>query len=255
MEQPQRKQRTLIYDIETSPIISYNWGIWEQNAIKVIQDWQIICFAYKWLGERKIHFVAQWQFKGHKNGVRNLNDKHVVNELWELFNEADIVVAHNGDSFDQKKSQARMMIHKLSPPAPYKQIDTKKVAKRYGAFTSNKLDDLGNYLGGGRKEQTGGFSLWEGCMDGESKAQRKMEKYNRMDVQRLEELYLSLRPWITTHPAMNVLTSRPDACPKCAEIDTMIKSMKYKATSGNKYQTTGVKTVAVCRSQEFQKIK
>ena len=56
------KPRILIYDIETSPIISYNWGIWEQNAIEVIEDWQILCFAYKWLDEKKTHIVFVLNF-------------------------------------------------------------------------------------------------------------------------------------------------------------------------------------------------
>lgn len=215
------KPRILIYDIETSPLVSYTWGIWEQNVIKVIQDWQILCFAYQWYGESKIHFIAQWQYKSYKPGVYKLDDKNVVIELWKLFNEADVIIAHNGNSFDQKKSQARMIAHKLPPPAPYKQLDTKIIAKRVGAFTSNKLDDLGALIGGGHKEETGGFKLWEQCMEGDRKAQRKMEKYNRMDVKRLEELYTGLRPWVTNHPAMNIDPVERDKCPKCGVVGKM----------------------------------
>src|SRR5690606_17959042 len=105
------------------------WGKYEQNLVWSIQDWYILCFAYKWLGERKTHVIAQPDFKDYKPG--SSDDKNVVQKLWELFEEADVVVAHNGNSFDQKKSQARMIYHGMRPPAPYKQIDTKLVARRY----------------------------------------------------------------------------------------------------------------------------
>ena len=205
--------RILLYDLETSPIVSYNWGIWEQNAIEVIEDWQILCFAYKWLDEKKIQIVSQDDMKGYKPGANN--DKAVVKVLRDLFNEADIIIAHNGNSFDQKKSQARMMYHKLDPPSPYKQIDTKQVAKRYGAFTSNKLDYLNRAFGFEGKIDTGGFATWKGCLAGDKKAWARMKKYNKKDVEELEKLYLFLRPWIQNHPNQANLDNRPAACPKC----------------------------------------
>lgn len=225
--------RVLIYDIETSPIISYNWGIYEQNAIEVKEDWQILCFAYKWLGDKKTRVIAQNDFKGYKPGVNN--DREVVKELWSLFNEADAVVAHNGDSFDQKKSQARMMIYGLVPPTPYKQIDTKKIAKKHAGFTSNRLNDLGKYFNLGTKADTGGFSTWKGCLAGEKKAWDRMKKYNKRDVELLEKLYLELRRWDTNGLNLNVIESRPESCPKCG--GTHINAgMKYRATNTNLYQ-------------------
>lgn len=209
------KPKILLYDIETSPLLTYTWGIYEQNAIKVLEDFKILCFAYKWLGESKVHVVAQNDFKGYKPGVNE--DSAVVRALHGLFEEADVVIAHNGDSFDQKKAQARMIVHGLTPPAPYKQIDTKKVAKRYARFDSNKLDDLARQLGLERKGETGGFETWEGCMAGDNKAWKKMKQYNKQDVTVLEEVYLKLRPWIRNHPAMNLLTNRLGACPTCGE--------------------------------------
>lgn len=234
MSQSQHEPRILIYDIETSPIVSWNWGIYDQNAIEVIQDWQIICFAYKWLGEKKTTFIAQWDYKGHKDGWENLNDKQVVEYLHNLFNQADIVVAHNGDQFDQKKVQARMMVHGMSPPSPYKQIDTKKLAKRPAAHTSNKLTDLGKAFNLGVKEQTGGFATWKGCMSGDEKARKIMKKYNIQDVELLEKLYLYLRPWATNHPHMGYLAGRPDACRNCG--GTHIQSKGVQRNNTNEYR-------------------
>ena len=214
MENP-NKARILCWDCETSPLITYTWKIWEANAIEVIEDWQMLCFSWRWLGEKTIHVLGQDDFKGYKPGVNN--DKKLIEALRQLFDEADVIVAHNGNSFDQKKAQARMMIHGLPPPSPYKQIDTKLVAKRYGAFTSNKLDDLGKDLSIGQKLETGGFATWKGCLAGDPKAWAKMKRYNKQDVALLEEVYLKLRPWMSNHPAINLLNRDMNACPICGK--------------------------------------
>lgn len=225
--------RILLYDLETSPLISYTWGIYDQNVIEVAEDWQILCFAYKWLDEKKVHFVAQNDFKNYKPGVNN--DTKVVQALWELFNQADITIAHNAVNFDEKKSNARFIQRGLKPPAPHQVIDTLRVARRHFGFTSNKLNDLGKYLGVGQKADTGGFETWKQCIAGDEKAWRRMKKYNLQDVKLLEDVYLKLRAWHTSHPALNVLDGKPSSCSKCGS-EKIYAGMKYKATNTNLYQ-------------------
>ena len=141
------KARILLYDIETSPNLAWVWGKYEQNVIEYDREWHMLCFAYKWLGDRTTHVLSLPDFKTYKRDPED--DKELVAALYALFDEADVVIAHNGDSFDQKKAHARFVYHNMTPPAPYKQIDTKKVAKRYFNFDSNKLDDLGSARAGG----------------------------------------------------------------------------------------------------------
>lgn len=231
------KARTLLYDIETSYIISGNWGIWDQNAAVVLQDWQILCFAYKWLGEKKVRVIGQDDFQNYVPG--KLDDKAVVVELANLFSEADIVIAHNGNSFDQKKVQARMMVHHMDPPAPYKQIDTKVETKRVAAHTSNKLADLNKALGLESKLQAGGISTWTGCMEGDPKSWKKMKTYNKGDIVALEELYLHIRPWMKTHPAMNLLNDNVEGCPNCNGINLQRRGLAHtRTTSYQRFQCT-----------------
>lgn len=221
--------KTLIYDIETAPIIGTVWGKYEQNLIWSIQDWYMLCFAYKWLGEKKTYVIAQNDFKGYKPPTDD--DLNVVSALHHLFDEADIIVAHNGNSFDQKKTQARFIYHKLGPPSPYQQVDTKLVARRYFNFTSNKLDDLGEFFGVGKKLKTDA-DLWKNCMAGDEKAWKKMKKYNIQDVILLEKVYLAMRPWDTQHPNLANLAGRPEICPRCG------KNKGFWA-QGKRYTKTG----------------
>lgn len=209
----ERNAKILIYDIETSPIIGYTWGVWQTDVIQIKEDWQILTVAWKWLGEKKVHCYGQDDFKGYTPGVNN--DKKLVELIHELFNEADIVIAHNGNSFDQKKVQARMMIHGMSPPSPYKQIDTKLIAKRYAAFSRNNLKWLAKDFDVAQKGDPGGFETWEGCLAGDKKAWNRMKKYNKQDIPPLEDIYLRFLPWISNHPNIARITDNSAVCPKC----------------------------------------
>jgi len=205
--------KILLIDIETAPNLGYVWGKWEQNVIEFKDDWYILCFVAKWLDKRGIITSKLTDFSTFKKDPKN--DRGVVEAMWKLFNEADIIIAHNGDAFDIKKANARFIAHNMTPPEPYKTIDTKKVAKRYFKFDSNKLDELGRYLGLGRKLQTGGFKLWLDCMAGKRSAWATMIKYNKQDVFLLEDIYNKLKPWIVNHPNVNVFDETKNMCPKC----------------------------------------
>lgn len=227
-----RNPRVLLLDIETTPSLGWVWGKWEQNVIEFEKEWYIMCFAYKWLGDKKTHVVALPDFKRYKSHPED--DSCVVEALYKLFNEADIIIAHNGDRFDIKKVQAKFIEHGLTPPSPFKSIDTLKVAKKYFAFNSNKLDDLGNLFKVGRKVTHSGFSLWKGCMSGDVASWRKMKAYNKQDVVLLEKVYRKMIPWIGQHPNMAMLSENSKACPKCGA--NALRKNGVRVTQTTRYQ-------------------
>ena len=205
--------RIALIDLETAPNLSWTWGKWEQDVIDFDRNWYILCFAVKWFGEKGVKTYALPDFPLYKKDREN--DKELVKKLWEVFNEADIIVAHNGDKFDIKKSNSRFIVHELKPPSPYKTVDTLRIARQKFAFNSNKLDDLGRELNLGRKIPHTGFHLWRGCMEGKQSAWRVMKKYNSHDVVLLEQVYITLRAWANTHPNLNLLSNK-NTCPVCA---------------------------------------
>lgn len=101
----------------------------------------------------------------------------------------------------------------MTPPSPFKTVDTLKVAKKFG-FPSNKLDNLGLSLGEGRKVKHTGFSLWKGCMAGDKKSWATMKRYNIQDVDLLARIYKRFLPWIQNHPSFAVFCDGK-ACPNC----------------------------------------
>lgn len=207
--------RVVLLDIETSPITGYTWSTWDANVLKILEPSKIICVSWKELNSEETHVRALCDYKGYKKG--KLDDKALIEEIWHVLDEADVVVAHHGKSFDLKKLNTRFIYYGLNAPSKYEVVDTKVSASRYFKFDSNSLDNLGQYLGLGKKESTGGFELWLGCMQGEPDSWDKMKRYNVQDVNLLEKVYLSLRPFISNHPNLALLGDvKSDlTCPSC----------------------------------------
>jgi DNA polymerase elongation subunit (family B) len=183
------------------------------------------------MGEKKIHCHALPDYPAYKKDKEN--DKDLIEDLHALFDEADILIAHNGDRFDIRKANARFIMQGLKPPSPYKSIDTLKAARRFFHFQSNKLDDLGQYLGCGRKLPHTGFDLWKRCMAGERGAWKTMREYNMHDVELLERVYEKLKPYISNHPDLTIYTDDP-GCPTCRS--TRVQRRGFLVARKRKYR-------------------
>lgn len=184
------------------------------KVISIERDWYILTFAYNWLGEREVHSHALRDFKKRYRDDQT-DDRDLCLKLWELFEEADIVVSHNGNAFDIKKANARFLYHGFNPPSPFKSVDTKQVAKRYFMFDSNSLDDLGHSLNLGGKLKHSGFEMWRGVMNNDPKAWKQMIAYNKQDVSLLKKVYDTMSSWITDHPNYNLYQGTTKNCPNC----------------------------------------
>lgn len=221
--------KILLYDIETTPILGYTWSAYDTEILEVVEHPYILCFGYKWLGERGTKIVSLPDFKLYKKEPRN--DYELARVLRDLIDESDIIVGHNSERFDNKWVNKRIVYHGLPPASPYRSIDTLQIAKRYFRFDRNRLDALGQYLGVGRKESHHGFKTWLDCMNGDEKAWREMTRYNKKDVELLERVYLKLRPYYLTHPNINVLDENINACPKCGSMDIVKRGFAFTSVS------------------------
>lgn len=222
-----RKPKVLFFDIETAPNRMLAWQTFQTDAVKVESSWYMLAWSAKWQGGKQVTKCLA-DYPGYD--PTSEDDKALVTELWELLDKADIVIGHNGDRFDIKKTNARCIIHGLNPPEPYKTVDTLKVAKRHFAFHSNRLNELGKVLGVGQKVSTGGFELWDACMRGDLKAWNRMKKYNAQDVRLLEAVYERLKPWIGSHPNIALMSGLESGCPNCGGTDLVHRGFAYTRT-------------------------
>ena len=224
--------KILIFDIENAPIKAYVWNtqVWKayvgHNQIE--RDWFMLTWSAKWLYDNELIHD-----KLTPEEAKAGDDSRLVKNLWHLFDEADIIVAHNLDKFDMPMANTRFILNGLPPVRPYQTIDTLKIARQNFRFTHNKLDYLGELFGLGHKITTT-FELWVECMEGNKKALQEMLDYNDQDVLLLEEVYLKLRGWAKSHPNMNFYTE-DKVCSCCGSRNLKAKGV-YR-TSVNEYQT------------------
>ena len=203
--------KILLLDIETLPLESYTWGTRKQfiNPGQVIKDWSIVCWAAKFLFDKKVYGQA---VTGEE--AKNRKDDSILGGMWELVNEADIVITQNGDRFDMKKLNTRWLVNGFPPPMPYRSMDILKTLWSQFSFTYSKLDWVADVLGVGRKIETE-FEWWAESSQGNEKYIKMMLDYNKVDVTLLEDVYMKVRPWIKNHANMNVWSITGTVCPTC----------------------------------------
>jgi hypothetical protein len=173
------------------------------------------CWSAKWLFEPEVY----GRVVTPKEAIERKDDS-ILGEIWELMDEANVVIHHNGNSFDIPKLNTRFLLGGYSRPSYYKSIDTLEIAKKNFAFTYNKMGWINELLGIGTKMETS-FKWWDEASDGNEKYLDMMLEYNMNDVNVLEELYLKLRPWMSGHPNMAVYSVHKDTavCPTCGSLD------------------------------------
>jgi len=228
--------KILILDIETAPAKVYSWGLYDQNIgiNQIIQDSYMLSWAAKWYGEKKVRSDALINYKYVFKKDRT--DEHMIaKSIWKLLDEADIVIAHNGDRFDIRWLNDVFLRNGMKPPSSFKSIDTLKESRGNFYSISHRLNYLCQRLGIGHKLKHEGFEMWPKCMRGEKGAWKRMIHYNCKDVVLLEELYDIIKPFMKNHPNLALYTDGHEImCPICGSNKFKKKGFAY--TSTNKYR-------------------
>lgn len=229
------KQKVLVLDCETSPLLVYAWDLRDQDfSIQNLQqDWYIMAWSAKWLGESRIFY------KDQRASKEMSDDRLILEDLWKLLDEADIVITQNGAKFDGPKLNARFIMHGMKPPSPYQHLDTYQIVKKVAKFTSNKLEYLTAKLCTKYKKLSHknfpGLSLWIQCLKGNRAAWEEMKRYNIHDVLSTEELYMKIRAWAPESMPDVFAGADPEiSCRTCGSFEmqkrgtTIKKRLKYQ---------------------------
>jgi DNA polymerase elongation subunit (family B) len=208
--------KILLFDIETSPMEVFVWQLKQNGWISpesVIKDWSILTWSAKWLFDDTVYNA-----RVNAQDAQNRNDASIMQELWNLLDEAHIIIAHNGARFDVRRMNARFALNGYNPPLPYRVVDTLRVARQRFDFSSYKLDYINQLFG---LEQKGhpGYGLWKRSVQGTEDAEEalhEMSTYCDNDVRILEELYVQIRPWIKGHPNLGLyIDTDGESCTNC----------------------------------------
>ena len=216
--------KILHYDLETAPTMAYIWKLWKENigVSQVLEPGRVICWCAKWDGEDDIYGMTE-----HHDGGDDM-----IEGLYEMMNEADVIVAYNGNNFDRPVMNAEFVKRGYTPPTPTKQVDLYQVVKKNFRFLSNRLDFVVKALGHpDGKAETGGFDLWARCLEGDAEAWEQMLEYNAQDVEILEWLYHRLLPWVPNHPNHALYTpTHEHACPSCGSTSVQSRGLARTTT-------------------------
>ena len=221
----QQPIKRLFFDIETSYYTCRLWHIGKMDYVSpetIISQKQIICIAYKWQYEDKVH-ILDW----------SMGEKEMLKTFMKVLAEASEIIAHNGVRFDLKELRTRCIYYGIPMFPTYRTLDTLLKSREYFNFASNKLDYIGKYLQVGKKLDHTGLQLWIDVVEKKDKeALKLMKDYCIQDVILLEDVYNVLSPYITHNNNFAVLTGGDKwECPECTS-DNVSLSHTYATAMG-----------------------
>lgn len=226
--------KILISDIETSMISFYGFSPYNKyvHADNMIEDWFMLTASSKWLFGDEIY-----SFKLTKKELKRHDDRRIVEQMWKLLDEADIVVFYNGAKFDMKKLNAKFFQYGLGLPSPVKLFDPFITVKQRFGLTYSGLDAVCKLLNiPGKIENEKG--LWKKVMQGDIDALDSMSKYNDRDTLILEQVYLEIRPYAVSHPNIGLYIAEDvQCCPTCGSEDIKFDKGSDYFTSVNRFRT------------------
>jgi len=223
----------LFIDIETAPMEGAIWTMWKPQVTPehIMSDWYILSYAWAWgKGEIESDCLAYhepWQTGNFED------DSSMMQQLWHLMDQADIVIAHNGDRFDIPKINTRFLINGYPPPSPFQSVDTLQTFRRKFQTGSNRLGHLAKLLEVEQKLDGGGMERWIACRRGDDKAMADMVEYNEGDIVTLRDVYYRILPWIPSHPNFGVITQQAHVCPHCGSSNLELGDKPYRTPAGS----------------------
>jgi len=228
-----RTAKILIFDIETAlmTVQTFHLGKQRINPDLVVKDFNCLSWSAKWLCDSDIKSAVCTP----KEAIEH-DDNRVIGLMWQLFDKADIIIAHNAFQFDIRRLNYRWLINGFGPPSPYQVVDTLRESRKLFGSASHKLDYYCRMLSLDTKIKTN-LELWQECDKGNPEALAEMLEYNKMDVNILEDFYLRIRPWIKGHPNLGLyMESDQPVCRNCGSANLTWLDEYY--TSMNRYKAS-----------------
>ena len=205
------------------------WGWWTGkqyvNHKNIIENPQIISISWKWLDEDVVHF-EDWG--------DDMDDKALLDKFLVYYNDADMVIGQNNNSFDNRWIMARAAFHNLFVNVFVKSFDIMRQAKRLFRLPSYSMDFMTKYFKVNHKDEHEGIIMWKMIQEG-TKEQKieyleKMKRYNINDIVSTEALYRRLIRYMKNVIHVGVLEGGGKwQCPVCGSANVSIYKSTYTA--------------------------
>lgn len=214
-------------DIETHPAIVYTYDLFRPfiSHKQIIEPSRISCFSYQEYGTKKVHFVSEYHDGREK----------LIEELWRVMDEADVIVGYNSSRFDVPWILGTLMEAGKTKPSPVKHIDLFQTMKSNSRFLSKKLDAVSEKLLGDKKIDVNTMTLAIECASDDpevaAKAWAKMKRYSVKDTALLFPLFERVRSYVKMpHP----INEDGDTCHSCGSHD--LQRRGYTRTLAGQFQ-------------------
>lgn len=212
-----RELKTLVIDVERlqgkAEVPFWGLGDYKHRRIhhEYVTEWpRTICAAWRWVGEKKIHFAAEWD-DGPQVFAQTIRG---------AMHEADIITGHYVNGADRKWLNSLFRDHGIDWPSPYKVIDTCTIARRDLGDESMTLDALCKRFGIPSKSGRYDAEVARAACEGDVKAQRQIKLYNCGDVEASTGLYFVTLPLAHGHPHVAPVKGMSTlVCPRCSSED------------------------------------
>lgn len=224
--------KILIADCERIPAWTKPLPFWTPRDLqkkyltaKDVQSWgRTICLAYRWYGQRQIHFIAEWQDGGRQAYLEKTK---------ALLEECDVLSGHNSKDFDFPHLQGDLIMAELGGVPEPKHIDTLKIARQVGNWEMNNLGVLTDRLGIVSKNDKYRIDMAMAAVAGDVKAQKRIERYNRGDVAASTALLKKFLPFSRVNLGLFEDDPTLPVCPKC--LSKKVQRRGYAVKSALRY--------------------
>lgn len=216
MDTQKRDPRILIWDIESTGL-NATFGT-------------ILCIGWKWYGKPKVYVPS---IVDEANG-NLLDDKGLVKQFIEAFEDCDYHVTWYGDRYDFPMICTKAIKHGLPPIRPKPSLDLWKAVRYRFKAHSNRLNVWEQLLDVENAKTPITFDAWLKAAHGDKRALAEVKHHCKKDVLVLEEVFEKLRPWLDNEPSRGLFTGDHQGCPTCGSHH--ITKQGFKVARTRKYQ-------------------
>ena len=196
---------------------------------------EVLMMGYRWHHEDEYHLLKTNDYEGWED--LNIEDKdyYVLQDIFDVISQADVLVGHYSKRFDHTFIQSRCIKQGLPviPNPPH--IDTWHIARYQLALGRNSMKNIAKFLDCDDQKDSVEKYIWRrvNCYDEE--AIDIIAEYCLQDVRTQYAMTQKLMPLATHLPNMNVLTNEEKyRCPGCGGDN--IQKRGFHFTKINKFQ-------------------
>ncbi len=215
----------LFFDIETSPMLVFAWGLGKQEIDykRIYKERQVLMIGYAF-DDNPVEVLTLDYDKYDLHVRDNDADKGLVEQFSNLVGQADRVIGHNAKRFDVSVLRSRLIKHSLPDFIPFLVDDTYQQTKGIG-FASHKLDYLTGFLGLEQKREHP-YEMWLDVVNHKEGALEEMMTYCKGDVEINRDMYHRLSPYIKSSLNMAIWSGK-EVCPHCGSKKLLIRKYRY----------------------------